>query len=110
MNVYFLHIVSLSVMYKMIWRPGSGLLFHLPLFPLTPFSLVSDNLLFLAALANIMTSRKLEGNVYFTALLTLFSEVCHRQGDVMQCFRCLLSNFRLVTSATFPYTAESACP
>lgn len=74
------------------------------------FLSVSGNLLFLAALANIMTSRKLERNVYFTALLPLFSEVCHRQGDVMQCFRCLLSNLRLVTSATFPYIAESACP
>jgi len=70
------------------------------------FLSVSGNLLFLAALANIMTSRKLGRNVYFTAFLTLFSEVCHRQGDVMQCFRCLLSNLRLIASATFPYVTE----
>lgn len=75
-------------MYKIIWRLDQNCSVYLPLFiSINSFLSVSGNLLFLAALINIMTPRKLERNVYFAAFLTLFSEVCHRQGDVKKMFQ-----------------------
>lgn len=97
-------------MYKMIWRLDQNCSVYLPLFiSINSFLSVSGNLLFLAALINIMTPRKLERNVYFAAFLTLFSEVCHRQGDVKQCFRCLLNDLCLITSAIFTYVIQNIC-